>query len=197
VGQERDCTLRLGGRSIPGRAQLETDYILFRGAAENKGERLKVVFGDLTGVNAQDGILTLGFPGGPAAFELGPQAVKWRDKILNPPTLLDKLGVKPGLSIAIEGDFAFDPGFLAGHFAAKGKADIVFYAAATRRDLDRVARLKSRLAPKGCIWIVYPKGVPAIREVEVIEAGRSAGLKDTKVARFSETHTALRFSQGS
>lgn len=32
-----------------------------------------------------------------------------------------------------------------------------------------------------------------IRAVEVIEAGRAAGLKDTKVARFSSTHTALRF----
>ena len=193
MGQERDCTLRLGGRAIAGRAQLETDYILFRGA-----EHLKVAFADLSRVIAADGILTLEYPGGPAALELGPHAAKWRDKILNPPTLLDKLGVKPGVSVAVEGEFAFDPGFLAQlPQAAKGKADIVFYAAAKRADLNRIVRLKSKLAPKGCLWIVYPKGVSAIREVEVIEAGRAAGLKDTKVARFSETHTALRFSQGS
>jgi hypothetical protein len=54
--------------------------------------------------------------------------------------------------------------------------------------------LKSRLKPGGALWIVYPKGVSAIREAEVITAGRGAGLKDTKVARFSDTHAALRFS---
>jgi hypothetical protein len=41
---------------------------------------------------------------------------------------------------------------------------------------------------------VYPKGVPAIREIEVLQAGRAAGLKDTKVASFSSTLTALRFA---
>jgi hypothetical protein len=41
---------------------------------------------------------------------------------------------------------------------------------------------------------VYPKGVAAIREIEVIEAGRAAGLKDIKVASFSSTHTALQFA---
>jgi hypothetical protein len=41
--------------------------------------------------------------------------------------------------------------------------------------------------------VVYPKGVQTIREIEVLDAGRTAGLKDTKVASFSPTHTALRF----
>jgi len=39
---------------------------------------------------------------------------------------------------------------------------------------------------------VYPKGQKHIREIDVINAGKSAGLVDNKVARFSETHTALR-----
>jgi hypothetical protein len=37
------------------------------------------------------------------------------------------------------------------------------------------------------------KGQKHIREVDVIAAGRSAGLTDNKFCRFSETHTALRF----
>ena len=49
------------------------------------------------------------------------------------------------------------------------------------------------LKPDGALWIVYPKGVPEIREMDVLLAGREAGLKDTKVASFSATHTALRF----
>jgi hypothetical protein len=188
MGQECDCKLRLGGRTFAGRAQLETDFLLFRG-----DERLKVPLKDLTSVAANDGVLTLQFPGGPATLELGAQAERWAHKILHPPTLLEKLGVKPGLAIALEGEF--DPEFQTqiGQ-PAKVKADLMFYAAAGTSDLARIPRLKSKLKPGGAIWIVYPKGVPAIRETEVIAAGRAAGLKDTKVVRFSDTHTALRFS---
>jgi hypothetical protein len=50
------------------------------------------------------------------------------------------------------------------------------------------------LKSNGHIWVVAPKGRQDIREMDVLEAGRAAGLKDTKVARFSETHTAHRFT---
>jgi hypothetical protein len=196
MGQECDCKLRLGGRTLAGRAQLETDFILFRGG-ERLPERLKVPLKDLTGVKANNGVLTFEYPGGLAALELGPRAEKWAKKILNPPTLLDKLGVTPGLAIALEGEFDLE--FLAQIKTqigkpSKDKADLLFYAAARTGDLARIPGLKSRLKPEGALWIVYPKGVSAIREADLIAAGRAAGLKDTKVARFSDTHTALRFS---
>jgi hypothetical protein len=41
--------------------------------------------------------------------------------------------------------------------------------------------------------VVYPRGCKEIRENDVMAAGKSAGLTDNKVARFSDTHTALRF----
>jgi len=59
--------------------------------------------------------------------------------------------------------------------------------------LERVAKLAAGMQPAGALWVIYPKGKAAIREIDVIEAGRAAGLKDVKVARFSETHTALKF----
>ena len=43
------------------------------------------------------------------------------------------------------------------------------------------------------MWVVYPKGRTDPSEVDVLEAGKAAGLVDVKVARFSETHTALKF----
>jgi hypothetical protein len=192
MGQECDCKLRLGGKTFAGRAQLETDFMLFRG-----GERLKVLLKEMTGVKASNGVLAFECPGGLAALELGVQAEKWAKKILNPPTLLEKLGVKPNVTIALEGEF--DPEFSAQikpqvRKPSKGKADLFFYAAAQTGDLARIPSLKSRLKPGGALWIVYPKGISAIREAEVITAGRAAGLKDTKVARFSDSHTALRFS---
>ncbi len=77
--------------------------------------------------------------------------------------------------------------------AGKAKVDLIFLAAPGREALAQVPKLAAGLKPAGALWVVYPKGVPVIREIEVIEAGRAAGLKDTKVASYSATHTALRF----
>jgi hypothetical protein len=190
VGQELDCTLRYRRRTLTGKAYLETAYILFRGE-----ERLKIPFEQLTGVHAAGGVLRLEFAEGPALFELGAAAGKWARKILHPPTRLEKLGVKPGLAIVVEGEweaeFLREIGAAAG---TKAKADLLFLAVQKTADLARIAKLKSRLNPRGALWVIYPKGVAAIREIEVIEAGRAAGLKDNKVASFSSTHTALRFA---
>ena len=190
MGQELDCTLRYRKRTLAGKAYLETAYVLFRGE-----ERLKIPFQELIGVHAAGGVLKLEFAGGPALFDLGAAAEKWARKILHPPTRLEKLGVKPGLAVAVEGEleaeFLREIGDLA---PAKAKADLLFFAARKTADLARIAKLKARLTPRGALWVVYPKGVAAIREIEVIEAGRSAGLKDNKVAAFSATHTALRFA---
>ena len=189
MGQECECKLRLGGRTFTGRAQLETDYLLFRG-----GERLKVPLKDLTNVTVNDGVLTLQFPGGPATLELGAQAEKWARKILHPPTLLEKLGVKPGLVIALEGEFDQDFQTQIGR-PAKVKADLLFYAAAKTSDLCAYPAPEIQVeAPAAPYGSSIPKASPTIRETEVIAAGRAAGLKDTKVVRFSDTHTALRFS---
>jgi hypothetical protein len=193
MGQERDCRLRYQSRTLTGKAYLETDYVLFRGE-----ERLKILFKDLTAVNSQAGVLTLEFAGGPAEFELGQAAEKWKDKLLHPPSRLDKLGVKPGLAVRLAGDFA--PDFLeelrsrsAAPPEGRSKADLVFFAAQTASDLSKVAALAAGMKPDGAIWVVYPKGIAAIREIEVLNAGRAAGLKDVKVAAFSPTHTSLKF----
>lgn len=193
MGQELECKLHYQGRTLEGKAYLETDHLLFRG-----GGRLKVPFKDLKSVKAAGGILKLEFAGGPASFELGAAAEKWAHKILHPPSLLDKLGVKPGMAVALAGDF--EPDFLRGlreREAApadpRAKAGLVFFAAQRAADLAQVRKLAARLQPDGGLWVVYPKGVAAIREIDVLEAGRAAGLKDTKVAKFSESHTALKF----
>ncbi len=195
MGQELECKARIRHQAaMPGKAQLETDFVLFRGR-----ERFKVSFGELTGVRANGGILKLEFAGGPAELELGAAAEKWARKILNPPSLMDKLGVKPGLTVRVIGEFEFEAGFgkdIAARQAvvvAKGKCDLLFVAAARSAELNRLPKLKANLKPGGALWVIYPKGVPEIKEIEVIGAGRAAGMKDVKVARFSATHTGLKF----
>jgi len=190
MGQEIQCRLYYRNRTLAGKAYLETDYLLFRGE-----ERLKVALKDLSAVRAEDGVLTIEFPGGPATLELGKAARTWAQKILHPPTRADKLGLKPGLVVRLAGEF--EPAFMEElrgcAIRGTGKAEVVFFAAAATRDLARMSKLKSWLKPAGALWVVYPKGVAAIREIEVLEAGRAAGFTDTKVTRFSATHTALKF----
>ena len=195
MGQEIACRLRYRRRNFTGKAYLETDFLLFRGE-----ERLKIPFGELKSVTSRDGVLTLKFAGGEAALELGRAAEKWADKILHPPSRLDKLGLKPGLAVHLDGDFepdflnelrARDVAWTAGR--AKPGSDVVLCSTGAAGRLERVAKLAAGMQPAGALWVIYPKGKAAIREIDVIEAGRAAGLKDVKVARFSETHTALKF----
>ena len=195
MGQELECRLHYRQRTAAGKAYLERDHLLFRGP-----ERLKIALKDLTGVTASAGTLTLEFAGGPAALELGAAAEKWMQKILHPPSRADKLGVKAGLAVRLVGDF--EAGFIQElrerevellDEKSTTKADLIFFAAADQAALPRIGKLADGMKPAGGLWVVYPKGVTAIREIQVIEAGRAAGLKDVKVTAFSATHTALRF----
>ena len=189
MGQELSCRMHRGNRTLSGKAFLETDRILFRG-----DERVKILFKELKAAKAEAGTLLLEFAGGPARLELGAAAEKWAAKILSPPSRANKLGVKEGLAVRVVGEF--DADFfseLQGTQAAKKQADLVFFAAAKAKDLERIPKLIGALKPAGALWVVYPKGVKQIREIEVLSAGRAAGLTDVKVASFSATHTALKF----
>jgi hypothetical protein len=191
MGQEIECRIRFQEQALAGKAYLETDHVLFRGV-----ERLKVLFKDMTKVEAEGGILRLEFTGGPAELELGAAAEKWAQKILHPPSRMAKLGVKPGMTVRIEGKFEED--FLAdlanSHVDTAGeRADLIFLAAEGKGKLTLVRKLALVLKPDGALWVVYPRGVERIREIDVIHAGRAADLKDVKVASFSLTHTALKF----
>jgi hypothetical protein len=115
-------------------------------------------------------------------------------------SLLDKLGVKPGQRILIldilDASFlneikAFSPTFA--ETKPAGDLDLIFLGAEEKDALTQLARLRKFIAKNGRIWVVYPKGRQHIREIEVIAAGKSAGLTDNKVCCFSATHTALRF----
>jgi Protein of unknown function (DUF3052) len=115
-------------------------------------------------------------------------------------TLAEKLGIKPGQRIAVLGvedaEFQRDleaivPDYSRGNRVAD--ADLIFFSAEAKEDLSRLKSLSRSICKSGGIWVVYPKGQTHIREIDVINAGKSAGLTDNKVVRFSATHTALRF----
>ena len=195
MGQEVVCTARWSGKSVRGKALLETAEIIFRGE-----ERRKISFSAIRGLQAKDGELRLKTDEGLVVFELGEQAEKWRQKIANPKSVVEKLGVKPGEPVAVFGKL--DAVFLKKlkeqkSAVAPGKivdgVGWVFLGAETREGLGDVKKIAGKLKGATALWVVYPKGQKSITEMDVIGAGRKAGLKDVKVVGFSATHTALKF----
>ena len=195
MGSEAVCSVRYGSQASEGRALLETSELIFRGDF-----RLRIPFAEITSLADEDGELRVGYAGDVAVFELGHNAGAWAAKIRNPRGLLDKLGVKPGMRVAVLG--VEDADFLTQlrsriEMLCTGEAladtDIVFYKADRLADLDRLGELRSVLKPAGAIWVVSPKGKGIeVKDTDVMAAARAAGLVDTKVVSFSETHTALR-----
>ena len=71
--------------------------------------------------------------------------------------------------------------------------DVVIVAMNRSTDLRRFVRLRDAIAPNGAIWTIRPKGVAEVSESIVRERALAAGLVDVKVARVSATHTAEKF----
>jgi hypothetical protein len=195
MGNEAACKLHYAGKAFAGKALLETSEILFRGDT-----RLKIHFSSITAIQARDGELHVRTKEGLAIFDLGPQAEKWREKIVHPKTLLDKLGVKPGDAVSLHGEFSADflaslkkHGAVTAHDKTAKTVPWVFLAAESRQDLQRVKAFANSLSGAAALWIVYPKGQKSFTEADVRSAGLKAGLTDVKVAGFSATHTALKF----
>ena len=198
MGQERSTRVSVRGRdgetASEGKLLLETSELIFRG-----GVRLRIPFREIDDVTAEGGALAITWRGGHATFELGADAEQWARKIRNPRGLLDKLGVRPGMRVAVLG--VEDEGFRSRlrertpeiALEPLPDADLVFYEADAIEDLAKLTELRSRIKDNGAIWVVSPKGKGArVKDVDVIAASRTAGLVDTKVVAFSDTHTALK-----
>ena len=194
MGSEVTCTVRVGSQTSEGIALLETDALIFRGAFG-----LSIPLKDVKSVEAKHGQLRVEFSAGEATFDLGPLASQWALKIRYPRSLMDKLGVKPDSRVSVLG--LQDPAFHAQleqrtadiSNRLRQESDFIFYAADRLDQLKQLARLKDGLKSNGAIWVVSLKGKQArIKDVDVIAAAIAAGLVDTKVVSFSDTHTALK-----
>ena len=129
------------------------------------------------------------------------KADRWKEKLLHPKSVLDKLGVKGDSRVSVDG--VTDKHFLnqlkdktnnASIKRLQRGSDIIFYAADSKIELRKLKGLKQFLKSNGALWIVSLKGRHAkIKDTEVMAAGKKAGFVDTKVVGFSATHTALKF----
>ena len=194
MGAEARCTGHFNRRSSEGKALLETDFLLFRGDF-----RVNVPFKCIHQLSVAEGRLSVSFDEGTLLLDLGAAAEKWMRKIQNPPSLIDTLGVKPGVAVTVIG--IHDEAFLTAlHAVTPGlkkpnqkRSDFIFLGIESQDDLPRIAKAEAHLAPSGAIWVVWPKGQKHITEAQVMAAGKAAGFVDTKTASFSATHTALKW----
>lgn len=176
---------------------LEQKELIFRGPT-----RLAIPLTEITSATASNGTLQVRFGTRIAEFAIGPAASKWAARITNPPSRLDKLGVKSGLTVALVG--VSDESFVEeierrGAKIVKGTpraghpVDIIFFAARERRALTRLSDLRQLIHPAGALWVIRAKGRPEITEADTMAAGKRAGLVDVKVVSFSDVHTAEKF----
>lgn len=195
MGQQATCVLVFDGRKTHGTAALETHELVFRGSV-----RLAIPLKDISSATAADGSLRIVFGSRSADFEIGQAAARWAARITNPPSRLDKLGIKPDASALFVN---FTDTQLAAELRGRGArivrqapaggVDVVFFGADRRDALRGVADASRHLKPNGAMWIVRPKGTTVITEAETMAAGKRAGLVDVKVVSFSDTHTAEKF----
>lgn len=194
MGREAECVARHGSERSKGKASLESDHLLFRGDF-----RIKVPLGSSTLVVSKNGVLTLKWSEGTLALELGDVAAKWADAILNPKSVIEKLGIKPGQKVAVVR--LDDAGFVKRLTHALGEKPStragkscahVLFGVHCVADHAKLASFIDSIRPAGGIWAVYERGLRDVSEDSIRAAARKAGLVDVKVVRFSDTHGALR-----
>lgn len=195
MGQEVETTLRFEGRILEGIALLEGDALIFRG-----GATLTVKFSEILAVEASGGWLDLKTSRGLMLLELGAKAETWAEKIKNPRALVERLGVDAHKKVALVGkvdaSLRADVEATGAKVAksARGKDfDLVFLAASTKKDLEKLPSLREMIKDDGAIWVVYPRGTEELRERDVLIAGRTLELTDNKAAKVDEELMATRF----
>ena len=113
--------------------------------------------------------------------------------------LIDKLGVKPGMSATVinvdAASFLTELEALAniGTGTPPPDQDLVFYGVETADDMPRLAALRASIKPNGAVWVVFRKGRRDFNENDVLRLGLESGLVDVKIVRFSDTHSSLKF----
>ncbi len=118
--------------------------------------------------------------------------------------ILDKLGLKDGMRVLLEGEI---PEFLRSRLRERDGVELVertdddpanlvlFSPADASRVKGELADLRTRITADGAIWILTPKrGRPGyVRQEALIPQGKAVGLVDNKICSVDDTTSGMRF----
>jgi len=203
MGLEAQGSWLVGRTKANGLLHLDADKLTFRGeerysfridaaSATVKGARLALKRGNEK--------ITIVLPNAPTAK-------RWAEKISNPRTRVQKLGVTPGMRVLLVqvpddtieaeirdvGDVTVTRRARIISSATAGRAEMVLIAAGAEGDLDQLRTCAHALVTKACVWVLWPKGSSVITHQKVVERAGAVGLRSSKSMSFSGTLTALRF----
>jgi hypothetical protein len=171
---------------------LETEEVIIRGAL-----RARIPFASVAAAQVEGGRLILAHAGQRTILHLGSDAPRWAQRILNPKSRIEKLGVKPGMLVSALGlpDRPFEEelakvGVTLCWGRVRKHSDLIFIGVEKPHDVTRLGRALSSLKPDGAIWAVHRKGKEGVQDTVIFSSGAALGLVSTKVVKFSETHTA-------
>jgi hypothetical protein len=192
MGIEATCRVETDAGAGEARVLLETDEIVVRGPL---GTRIPLT--TVKGAEVDGRRLIVSHEGTRTVLHLGPEAARWADRILHPKTRLKKLGVKSGMLVSSQGitdaklrDELTAAGATVSWGRIKKDSDLIFLGVEQDREVSRMAKAVPSLRRNGAVWVIHPKGAHGVKDTTIFSAGRAAGLVATKVAKFSETHTA-------
>lgn len=191
--EAKHTAITIDGHAHEGDALLETGEVLVRVAGENKRRRLKIAA--LKKVRGVGSALTFDHGGERWAIEVG-NAARWAEKIVSPPSLLDKLGITkaPGVHVAgLDDEPDFQKALKKVPLVPLGpKASVVVAGITTRAQLSIVKRARRAVGDGLALWIVYPRGNADLSEAHVRAAAIAEGMVDVLLARFSDVRSALK-----
>lgn len=192
----KQCKAVIKAVKATGKLHVDSKQIEFRA----KDVRWSVQVGKGTSAKVDGNKLVVRRGSKTATFDVGAKAEKWADKVVNPPTRATKLGLKSGSKVLLRGgledSFAQE---LSAHGLVSVKSvktcDIAFVKLNKAADFKVFDSVASSCATGVHIWAIWPKGIEAVGQGQVIGRAREHGMGPGKKISFDETCTAMRFTK--
>lgn len=194
MGREAECLVECGQERDETRVLLEAEGIVLRGPIKGT-----LRLADLRELQVRDDALEAQTPRGRLRIHLGAtEAQRWLQRLTQPPTLAEKLGLRPGLKAVQLGtadpeiaQVLSEAGALVGSAA---EAELAFCTVESVAALEGLERLLRPLPASLPIWFLRRKGkAAAVGESTLMAELKRLGYGPAKTARWSEERGADRY----
>ncbi len=173
------------------KVHLDNDELQLRGEVKVRIPRSAV-----RDITVRADVVTVSTTLGVLKATLGDGAAKFAKKLAEAPkSRLEKMGITAESTVTVinlkdaELDAELDSLGATVRTKLAKNAELVVLGVEKAGDLTKIATAAKSLAPDGALWVIHPKGVDGVKDVDIFAAGKAAGLTYTKVAKYSATHT--------